>query len=331
MQGLSREQRLIAEFFAPLAEGVRGAFGLIDDAALISPEPGEEIVITTDTVVEGVHFLSENSPGDVAAKALRVNLSDLAAKGAEPRGYLLSLALAPHWGDDHLAAFVAALAEDQATYGCLLYGGDTVATPGPATITITAFGTLPESTMVHRAGAGAGDHLYVSGTIGDSTLGLSLMSGDPPWKLALSGPMIEQLEARYRLPQPRKALAPAVRAHASAALDVSDGLAGDLGLLCRASELTARVDVATVPLSAPARAAIDRAPDLLAQALTGGDDYEILCTVPPDRCAAFEEAAKQASVDVTLIGTVSDGSRAPELIGHDGKPLKLGQRSYSHL
>ena len=246
---MSGEDRLIARFFKPLATHP-GALGLSDDVVVITPPAGCDLVLTTDAIIAGVHFFAEDAAGDVARKALRVNLSDLAAKGATPLGFLLSLALPEDIGEDWLAGFAQGLREDAEQFGCPLFGGDTDRTPGPLSVSVAMLGSVPEGTMVRRAGARPGDRVFVSGTIGDAALGLSLRKG-AAWKL--SDAQRGHLASRYLLPQPRNALAEAVRAHASAAMDMSDGLAGDLAKLCRASQVAADIEVARVPLSEPPR------------------------------------------------------------------------------
>ncbi len=228
---MSAEDRLIARHFAAIATHP-GALGLSDDAAFIAPPPGHDLVLKTDGIIGGVHFFPEDAAHTVASKALRVNLSDLAAKGARPLGFLLTLALPKDIGDAWLADFANGLRGDAVLFSCPLFGGDTDRTPGPITISIAMFGAVPEGTMVRRAGARPGDRIFVSGTIGDAALGLFVRKGEADaWKL--SGPHRQHLTSRYLLPQPRNALAEAVRTHASAAMDVSDGLVGDLAKLAR--------------------------------------------------------------------------------------------------
>ena len=323
---LSGEDRLIARFFQPLATHP-GALGLADDAAFIKPPPGCDLVLKTDAIIGGVHFFADDAARDVARKALRVNLSDLAAKGAQPLGFLLSLALPKEIGDDWLAGFAEGLRADAVLFGCPLFGGDTDRTPGPITISIAMFGSVSEGSMVRRAGARAGDRVFVSGTIGDASLGLALRNG-APWKL--SDAQRQHLTSRYLLPQPRNALSEAVRRHASAAMDVSDGLAGDFAKLCRTSKVAADVEVARVPLSDAAKAVLAADPAMLETALTGGDDYEIVCTVPPAKAESFRAAAQAAQVAVTEIGEIKAGAGA-RFLGADGKPLIFKRASFSHF
>jgi len=326
----SGEEALIAEYFRPLATHP-GALGLIDDAALLSPPDGYDLVLTKDAVVGGVHFFVDDPPEAIARKSLRVNLSDLAAKGAAPAGFLLALALPETVSPEWLGAFAKALGEDADAYACPLLGGDTVRSPGPLMISITAFGTLPRGTMVHRRGAEVGDHVFVTGTIGDAALGLRLRKeghSSQAWQLEESAR--EHLHSRYLVPQPRNALAQAVRTDASAAMDVSDGLAGDLQKLCDASGVAAQIDVASVPLSPAARAVLHADPAAIDTILTGGDDYEILCTVAPERSAEFSRAAGIAGVPVSEIGRMVAG-QGTAFIALDGRPLTFARASFSHF
>ena len=325
----SAEDSLIARYFQPLATDP-GAFGLGDDAAILKAL-GDDLVVTTDAIVEGVHFLPDDPADSIARKALRVNLSDLAAKGATPAGFVLTLALRGA-DDGWLAPFARGLGEDATAFGCPLLGGDTVSTPGPLMISITAFGRVPEGRMIHRLGARPGDRVVVSGTIGDATLGLAILKGGAVAAgLADDAAGREMLVGRYRVPQPRSALAKAVREHASAAMDVSDGLAGDLAKLCAASGVSAVIDATVVPLSAPAAGLLARGTVGIGALLSGGDDYEVLCTVPENRYDAFAQAARQAGVAVTPIGTVIAGTSAPTFLDGQGREIPLSRLSYSHF
>jgi thiamine-monophosphate kinase len=323
---ISGEDRLIQRFFKPIATHP-GALGLSDDAAFIKPPPGCDLVLKTDAIIGGVHFFADDAAQSVARKALRVNLSDLAAKGAKPLGFLLSLALPKEIGDDWLSGFAEGLRADAVLYGCPLFGGDTDRTPGPVTISIAMVGSVPEGTMVRRAGAQAGDAVFVSGSIGDAALGLALRKG-AAWNL--SEAQRQHLTSRYLLPQPRNALAEAVRTHASAAMDVSDGLVGDFAKLCRASQVGAEIAVARVPLSDAAQAAIAADPSMLESALTGGDDFEIVCTVPSAKAASFRAAALAAKVAVSEIGVIKAGEGA-RFLGVNGQPLAFKRASFSHF
>jgi thiamine-monophosphate kinase len=325
----SGEDALISRYFKPLATDP-GAFNLADDAAVLKAL-GDDIVVTTDAIVEGVHFLSDDPPDTVARKALRVNLSDLAAKGATPAGFVLTLALRSA-DEAWLTPFARGLGEDAAEFGCPLLGGDTVSTPGPRMISITAFGRVPPGKMVHRSGAKPGDRVVVTGTIGDAALGLDILRGGAvATALADDGAAKAMLVGRYRVPQPRTALTKVVREHANAAMDVSDGLAGDLAKLCAASGVSAAIDAPSIPLSAAAAALLARGTVGIEAIVSGGDDYEILCTIPENRFEAFARAAEAAKVTVTSIGTVIADTSAPKFLDAQGREIALPRLSYSHF
>jgi len=327
--GASGEDSLIARYFKPIATDP-GAFNLNDDAGALKID-GEDIVVTTDAIVEGVHYLPGDPPETIARKALRVNLSDLAAKGATPAGFVLTLALRTV-DDAWLRPFAQALGEDAASFTCPLLGGDTVSTPGPPMISVTAFGRVPRGKMVHRSGARPGDRVVVTGTIGDAALGLDILKGGAA-ATALSGNAVarDALIARYRVPQPRNALAVAVRNHAHAAMDVSDGLAGDLTKLCAASGVSAAIDLSGVPLSPAAAGLVANGAVGLEVLISGGDDYEILCTIPEARFEAFALAARRAEVAVASIGIIVAGTATPAFLDAQGKELALTRRSWSHF
>jgi thiamine-monophosphate kinase len=325
----SGEDSLIARYFRPLATDP-GAFGLSDDAAVLKAL-GQDIIVTTDAIVEGVHFLPDDPPQTIAKKALRVNLSDLAAKGATPAGFVLTLALRKV-DESWLAAFARGLGEDTSAFTCPLLGGDTVSTPGPLMISITAFGRVPEGKMIHRSGARPGDHVVVTGTIGDAALGLDILrKGRVATALANDTTSRDMLVGRYRMPEPRNALASAIRAHAHAAMDVSDGLAGDLAKLCAASTVSATIELAAIPLSKGASTALKAGAVTLSEIVSGGDDYEILCTVAPDALKPFVGAAGTSGVAVNRIGTIVAGKAAPKFLDAKGAELALTRRSYSHF
>jgi len=323
------EFALIARYFRPLADGAAGAFALTDDAALYKPRAGEELVITADLLAEGVHFLPDDPPESIARKALRVNLSDLAAKGADPVGYLLALALPKDWTEPWLRKFAAGLRGDQKRYGITLIGGDTSRAADRLTIVITAVGSVSRGKMVRRRGARPGDALFVSGTIGDGALGLRLRLGSIDGGPA--GANAKHLLDRYLHPQPRTALAPVLRQFATSALDVSDGLVGDLAHICEVSEVGASIDLESIPLSKGARALLATDPSALSTILTGGDDYEVLATVPARKAAAFTAAAAVGGVSVTRIGEMTRGRGAPVVLDRDGRRVELAGLSFDHF
>jgi thiamine-monophosphate kinase len=329
--GRTGEDEIIARYFRPLAKHP-AAFGLIDDCAALPVPAGSDLVLKTDAIVGGVHFFANDPADKVAQKALRVNLSDLAAKGVKPEGFLLALALPKEIDRDWLRAFARGLGKDAEAFGCPLLGGDTDRTPGPVTIAITAFGTLPHGTMVPRSGAKVDDRVMVTGTIGDAALGLVLRQGAAAaerWDL--SRREVKHLAERYLVPQPRNAIAEVLRQHASAAMDVSDGLVGDLTKLCAASGVSAEIGATQVPLSDAARHAITAEPAMLARALTGGDDYEIVCAVPPKKAASFKAAVAKTGVPLTEIGVVTKGTARPCFLDDRGKTMSFKQLSFSHF
>src|SRR5262245_55294175 len=302
-----RGEEAIVALLAPLTEGDPGAFGLEDDCALLTPEPGTELVLKTDPIAEGVHYLPGEAPEDIAWKALAVNVSDLVAKGAQPVGYLMALSFPEAPSRAWLTAFAAGLRQAQARFGCRLLGGDTDRRPGPLTVSITAIGSVPQGQMVQRTTARAGCALLVSGTIGDATLGLALAK-EPALAAAwgLTQAEADYLIGRYRRPEPRLALAPLLRQYAAAAMDLSDGLVQDLERMLRGSGLAGRLRAGDVPLSDPARKILTREPQRLAQLITGGDDYEVLAAIPGPRAHRDELLTAAATVGVRLtdIGTV---------------------------
>ncbi len=326
---VSGEDALIARYFKPLATDA-GAFGLSDDAAILKAG-GDDIVVTTDAIVEGVHFLANDPPDTVAQKALRVNLSDLAAKGATPAGFVLALALRSV-EEDWLAAFSRGLGADAGSFNCPLLGGDTVSTPGPLTVSITAFGRVPPDKMVHRSGAKPGDRVVVTGTIGDAAIGLDILKGGKvAVALGADFPAREALISRYRVPQPRNALAKTIRACAHAAMDVSDGLAGDLAKLCAASGTSAVIDLPSIPLSPAAKAALATKATSVEVLISSGDDYEILCAIPEQDFEEFARGARMVGVPIAAIGLIVAGAAPPQFLDQAGKALPMSHTSYSHF
>lgn len=329
------EDDIIQTYFAPLAAAAEGAFGLTDDAAAIACPDGAELVVTTDALISGVHFLPDDPPADIAAKALSVNLSDLAGKGVEPLAYTLSLSLPGPVSESWLAGFHDGLATVQDAHGIHLVGGDTTRSPDTTMLSITAFGTVPAGRMVRRSTARPGDLLYVTGTIGDAALGLLIATGEPRGKLwGLDAGGRDFLVSRYRRPQPRTGLAAAIRNHASAALDISDGLLIDAARLCRASNVTATIRADDVPLSRAARTCLSADPDALETILTGGDDYELLLAIPPENATAFTQSAGAAGTSVHRIGELAGPASTPSPItvrGPDGAPRHFDRPGYTHF
>jgi len=314
------EFELIARYFAPLARGFAGAGGLRSDNAFLAADARHDLVVKTDTIVAGVHFLADERPGLVAARALRVCLSDLAAGGATPYAYQLALSLTRNWTERWVAGFARGLAADQRRFGIALCGGDTTGTPGPTTISITAFGKVARGKGLGRDGARAGDELWVSGTIGDAALGL----------LAARGELTSAfLEKRYRLPQPRTTLGPRLVGIATATADISDGLLADAGHIADASGLAARIERDRVPLSTAARAVLAARPLLWSNVLGGGDDYELAIAIPPRRRSALMAASRAADVKVTRVGAFSEGKGVVLTVA--GQPQRAAQSGYVHF
>lgn len=285
---------IIAKYFAPLAG--EGAFGLTDDVAVLPKRAGHELVVTTDAIVEGVDFFGYDPADTIARKALRVNLSDLAAKGAEPVHYLLNLSLPHTITPDWLAGFADGLAQDQKQYGVTLLGGDTGATDGPLSISITAFGFVPEGKMIRRSGAQVGDHVYVTGTVGDSGGGLAIFRRETH---SLSDADRDTLIGRYRVPEPPVLFAAGLRDIAHASVDVSDGLIADLGHIASASGVRIVVEGERVPLSVPLR--VLWGDDTLLRAAAAGDDYQIAFTAPAGLSGPFTHIGEVvAGVGVSL-------------------------------
>ena len=325
---ISSETELIQTYLAPLARGMPGAFGLTDDAALLSHEPGTDLVITSDPIIAGVHFFASDRPGDVAWKALAVNISDLAAKGAEPFAYILTLAFPAPPEHAWMETFADGLRVAQEAFGCRLIGGDTDVTPGPMSIGITAIGRLPSGMFVHRHGAKAGDHVFVTGTIGDAAVGLAIRRDPQLFGHILTDADRSLLVGHYLRPHPRLELGAALRAYASAALDISDGFLKDLGRL--AGNLGIDLNFDALPVSSPVRAALARDVAVTDTILGGGDDYELLVAVPSDAVEAFSRSAAGLGVLVSDIGVLQAG-RPIRVFASDGTQIETSHFGYDHF
>jgi len=314
------EFELIARYFAPLARNFAGAGGLKSDNAFLAADARHDLVVKTDMVVSGVHFLADEKPELVAARALRVCLSDLAAGGATPHAYQLALSLTHGWTERWVAGLARGLAADQRRFGIVLCGGDTTGTPGPTTISITAFGKVARGRGLARDGARAGDELWVSGTIGDAALGL--LAARRELRSA-------SLEKRYRLPQPRTALGVRLVGIATATADISDGLLADIGHIADASGLAAHVERDRVPLSAAAKGVLKDRPSLWRDVLGGGDDYELAIAVPARKRAALLAASRAAGVKVTRVGAFTTGKGV--MLTVSGHACRAAQTGYVHF
>jgi thiamine-monophosphate kinase len=286
-----------------------------------------DLVLKCDSLIESVHFFRDDPPATLARKALRRALSDLAAKGAEPCAYLLALAL-PSWPDlAWLEAFAGGLAADQAEFGLSLVGGETDATPGPVTITVTAIGHVPQGALIRRNGARTGDVVFVTGTVGDAGAGLSLL------KDGVRAPNDEArdfLLSRYRVPVPRLALGRGLRGLATAAIDVSDGLMADLGHIVETSSVRIEIEAGRVPLSAALREFRGDGQETAIRAACAGDDYEIAFTASASATEAILDVARRTLTPVAVIGSVVSGSGAAMLDG-TGQEISIGRKGYTHF
>jgi thiamine-monophosphate kinase len=315
-----RERERIARFFAPLTDGEPGSYHLTDDAALLEPPAGKKLVITTDSVIEGIHVLPGATPEQYAVKLMRRNLSDLAAMGATPWRYTLNLHTPPNLPDTWFAEFAATLAEEQQQFGLVLIGGDSTSGPAPIHTTLTCFGVI-DGHPLRRRGAHAGDDIYVSGTIGDAALGLLLLQQ----KSTAMSPLIE----RYHQPQPRLSLGQALRAHASAAIDISDGLLTDLAHLIDASHVGAAIYRERIPLSPAAQQMLQHNSTAWDAILNGGDDYELCFTAPPTARTFLHTFAGTLSLPLTRIGSVSPAAGLT-LYDHERTALPLSPNGWEH-
>lgn len=303
---------IIRRYFSPLTKGFSGALGLGDDAALLDVPAGMQLVITKDAICEGVHFRGDEPPALIAQKLLRTNLSDLAAKGAKPWCYFLAVSLPKGTTEQFVADFARGLAKDQKEFGIHLAGGDTTSTLGPMAFSLTALGLVAKGKMLRRTGAKAGDLLCVSGTIGDAALGLLK-------------PDNRTLNARYLLPQPRVELGLALQNIASACMDISDGLVQDAGHLCDASGCAAIIEAPSVPLSSAARKILKSQPELMHTIFTGGDDYELLFTVPKKNLAKLKRLK-----GVSVIGQIKAG-KGVNVLDAKGTKVSFLRSGYRHF
>jgi thiamine-monophosphate kinase len=315
----------IRRFFAPLAGP--GGLGLLDDAALVDGRAGHRLVVTADAIVAGVHFFPEDPPDLVARKLLRVNLSDLAAMGARPLHYLLTTALPATLGAEWVESFALGLGADQELYGVSLLGGDSVATNGPAVLSLTAIGEVAAGAEIRRSAAQNGDEVWVSGTIGDAYLGLGVLQGGYP---QLAAELRTQLINRFQLPEPRVGLGPALAGIARAMIDVSDGLMADLGHICETSHLAAIVELSALPMSAAAASVAAADPQVVPRLACGGDDYELLFTAPPRAAEAIRGIGSRLDIRLTKIGRIEPGTGV-RLIDGAGRVVDIEVAGYRHF
>ncbi len=317
---------LIRRYFAPLAAGFPGSLNLTDDAALIDIPAGKELVITKDAISEGIHFLGTEDAGLIARKLLRVNLSDLAAKGAAPLCYMLAAVLPASIDERWIAGFAEGLKADQQAFNIHLAGGDTTSTHGPLSLSLTALGLVDKGKMIKRSGAKNGDYIFVSGTLGDAALGLMSLTGE----LNPSFQRDDELEQRYFLPQPHVALGGKLQGIASSCMDISDGLVQDLGHICTTSGVGATIHQHKLPLSKSVQGLVEKYPDLWEAVTGGGDDYELLFTAPAMQVVRLEKLAQETGVPITAIGEITSG-KTVELLDASGQQVPVTHKGFKHF
>lgn len=322
----SSEFDLIEKYFKPLAPRGEPAYSLSNDGAIFTPSHGKKTVYTVDTLVSGIHFFEMDSPELIAKKALRVNLSDLAAMAAKPKGYLLSIAIPKELNnlEGWIKKFAHGLAEDQAIFNIQLWGGDTVSTTGPITISVTAIGEVDAAINITRSGAKIGDHIYVSGTLGDAAAGLKLlMEGD-------NSVDNQFLIERYNLPNPQLALAEKIASIVSSMMDISDGLIGDISHICRHSQVGAVIERQKIPVSIPFGNLLATKPEYSDLSWCGGDDYELLFTTDKKNDQFIRQVSDECCVKITNIGKVMDGHTV-KLLDDEGTEIRTKQKGFRHF
>lgn len=311
----------IATYLAPLA--AENSFGLKDDAALLQVPDGKSLIVTQDAIAEGIHFLPDDPLDLVARKALRVNISDIIAKGAVPHSYSLALGVPDSWKDSDMKLLAQGLAADHALFGLELTGGDTYRSPDRLCVTVTMFAMIDQAAYRSRLGAKPGDLIFVTGTIGDAALGLQIATG--------AAGSDDYLLNAYRLPNPPLQAAEAIAEFATASMDISDGLVGDCRKLCVASNVAGTISRNRIPLSDAAQALVLQDPDQWRKVLAGGDDYQILCTVNPAQAEAFRHAVEAKSVRVSQIGEINASNKVGVALDIDGVEVSIEEDSYSHF
>jgi thiamine-monophosphate kinase len=324
---MMNEFNIIEKYFAPLAKNNPGALGLSDDAAIITPHPFYQLIVTKDAITENVHFFSDDAPGDIARKLLRVNLSDLASMGATPLYYFLACIFPRNVTEQWIKQFAEGLAADNKAFQISLMGGDTTTQDGPLSLSLTAIGEIPEGMALRRAGAKAGDTLYVSGTIGDAALGLRVLKGE---LTALSSVHKAYLVSRYHTPQPRIMVGKGLRLSAHSVIDISDGLVQDAQHMAESSRVRIIINQADIPLSSAAKAALALDPSLHSVILSGGDDYELLFSASKNSKTSLKSLAASLDLPITAIGSVKRG-KGVAVLAANNEPLELEISGYDHF
>lgn len=341
------EDEFIKTFLKPLAKNMKGSLGLDDDAAILPHKPGKDIITSKDILHADQHFYKEDDPANIAHKALATNLSDIAAKGATPLCFMLGIAFPKAPEEKWLKGFIKGLESISDKYNCHLLGGDTTGTKGLLSLSVTIFGEIEAGKMVKRRGAKPGDHLYLSGSVGNAALGFLLKSdqlGIQPTdmgfepdlkKWSLTSEQRQQLEESYLRPTPRVELAEPLKNYASAAMDVSDGLLADLPKLCAASACGADIELASIPFSEPAKIvfAAQKAEQhkLHNLCLSWGDDYEILSAVPPENAVNYVNEARIQGINVQKIGKITPPGQGIRLLDETGTPCQFNSLNFSHF
>lgn len=314
------EFSFIEKYLSPLTFGKKEALGLKDDAALLPSKPGFDLVITKDALVESTHFFKGDEPYFLAKKLLRVNLSDLAAKGAEGYCCFLALVLPRDVKGDWFAAFASGLKDDMEKFGVFLAGGDTTSHDGPLALSLTAIGLVPSGSAILRKGTKIGDGVFVTGTIGDSYLGLTRIGAGNKHELDATN--------RYYLPQPRMEVGKLLRGVASACADISDGLLADLGHICECSSSGAKVLLEDIPFSEEVRKEINTDSGFAIKAVTGGDDYELVFVAAPEKENDIIEISRKTGTAITKIGVITNGNKVKLLA--DGQEIEVNKFGYKH-
>jgi thiamine-monophosphate kinase len=324
----NKELDLIAKYFAPLSLSSKGALGLHDDAALMEVPSGYEAVVTNDILVEGIHFLANDPPETIAWKSLAVNLSDLASMGAKPTSYTLGFAIPSYVEHEWIKLYVSGLEEVQNNYKIALIGGDTVSTKGPITLSITAFGHVPKNTAILRSGASAGEEIYVTGSIGGGYLGLRYLQDN---LIQVNGQLSSLFVQMYRKPVPRVGLGIALRGLATSATDISDGLIADLGNICRESDVSANIQAWDIPVPEGVDKLIEKNCIKLQDIFSGGDDYELLFTVPPGSKSKVRDLACIYDLNISQIGITSLGPANISFYDKNHSIIEFDSIGYSHF
>ena len=324
---LLNEFELVKRHLEPLVLDREAAASLKDDCAVFGISSGHEVAISVDTLIADIHFFKNDPPKQIAQKVLRVNLSDLASSGAEPKFYFLAMSLPSTIGMDWIEQFCLGLGADQTKFGISLLGGDTTSTPGPLSLTVTVIGEVPKGKAIRRGGAIEDEDVYLTGVIGDAALALSLIKTKGLDSVSKNFPVLLE---RYRLPQPRTVLAPDLRQIASACIDISDGLAADLEHICKTSGIAADIKISLLPISDAARVLIKEDKKKWETIISGGDDFELLFTAQPKFSSVIKRLSKEKNIQINCIGKTKKGSGV-RFFDSKGKLFAVKKRGWQHF